>query len=85
LTYGCDWWDGWAPHLGYKPLIREQKNFGVHFEAPKMAPRMSGFLGTSADKHGSKIEGSELFDEQMVKVIFPLALHQFIVESDRIT
>jgi hypothetical protein len=24
-------------------------------------------------------------DEQMVKVIFPLALHQFMVESDRIT
>jgi hypothetical protein len=78
------WWDGWPPHLGYKPLIREQKYFGIHFEAPKKVPRMSGFLGTSVDEHGSKVQNL-FFDEQMVKKIFPLALHQLIVESDRIT
>jgi hypothetical protein len=51
---------------------------------PQKGPRMSEFLGTSADEHGSKVRHL-FFDKQMVKIIFPLALHQFIVESDRIT
>src|ERR1700676_4345263 len=42
-------WDGWPPHSGHKRLIIVQKYFCVHFEAPKKARRMSGFLGTFAD------------------------------------
>ena|ERR1700722_15876257 len=82
FIYIDKWWDGWPPHSRYKRLFMRRKYFTAYQEGPEKALQKCGFLRTSADVQGSKIEGSEtFFDEQMVKMIFTFALHQFILRA----